>query len=485
MAIGILGYGGYLPHSRLQRSEIVKAHRWYAPGLASLGQGERTMANWDEDTITMAVEAARDSLANFDPDDINALYMASTTYPFVDRLNCGVVAGALGLPANIAALDIGATQRAATSALAIACRTADSETGAALVVASEHRRAKAGSPLSLTSGDGAAAVIVGQGAVLATYIGHATHTVDFVDHFRSEDQPYDYQWEERWIRDEGYRKILPATVVSLLEMTGASASDIAHACLPAPNAREAAALGKTLGLADGTVVDRLDAVCGDTGAAHPLVLLAQTLQHAKPGQKILVAGFGQGADALLFETTDAVTGYRPRLGISGHLKHRREETNYHKFLAFNGLVELEHGLRAETDRGTQLSTLYRNRDTVTTMIGGKCQKCGALQFPKSKICANPQCRAEDTQVDYPFADMAARLNSFTGDRLTYTPDPPAWYGMVQFVDGGRVMIDFTDVDPGKELTVGMPMRMMFRVKDYDKTRGFRRYFWKAVPQYQD
>ena len=55
--------------------------------------------------------------------------------------------------------------------------------------------------------------------------------------------------------------------------------------------------------------------------------------------------------------------------------------------------------------------------------------------------------------------------------------------MVQFLDGGRVMIDFSDVDPDAELTVGMEMRMMFRVKDYDKNRGFRRYFWKAVPQY--
>ena len=43
------------------------------------------------------------------------------------------------------------------------------------------------------------------------------------------------------------------------------------------------------------------------------------------------------------------------------------------------------------------------------------------------------------------------------------------------------MIDFTDIDADAELGVGEPMRMVFRVKDYDPRRGFRRYFWKATP----
>jgi uncharacterized OB-fold protein len=53
--------------------------------------------------------------------------------------------------------------------------------------------------------------------------------------------------------------------------------------------------------------------------------------------------------------------------------------------------------------------------------------------------------------------------------------------MVQFAEGGRAMLDFTDVDADAELSVGDPMRMMFRIKDYDNKRGFRRYFWKATP----
>jgi uncharacterized OB-fold protein len=77
--------------------------------------------------------------------------------------------------------------------------------------------------------------------------------------------------------------------------------------------------------------------------------------------------------------------------------------------------------------------------------------------------------------------MRATMRSYTADRLTYSVAPPAYYGMVQFEEGGRAMIDFTDIDADAELSVGESMRMVFRVKDYDTRRGFRRYFWKAAP----
>jgi uncharacterized OB-fold protein len=209
-------------------------------------------------------------------------------------------------------------------------------------------------------------------------------------------------------------------------------------------------------------------------------MLAQALESARPGDKILVTGFGQGCDALLFEVTPAITALPPRAGISGALTRRRAEDNYQRFLAFNGLVERDEGIRAEVDKQTGLSTHYRNKDRTQKMLGGKCTVCGASQFPKARLCVTPECGAMDSQVDYPFADRKGRINSFTADRLTYTPDPPAWYGMVQFEGGGRLMCDFTDIPPGHDLTVGTEMRMMFRVKDYDTKRGFRRYFWKAA-----
>jgi uncharacterized OB-fold protein len=150
-------------------------------------------------------------------------------------------------------------------------------------------------------------------------------------------------------------------------------------------------------------------------------------------------------------------------------------------LAINDLVTIEQGLRAEVDKQTGLTTLYRNREMLLGLIGGRCEACDTLQYPKSNLCVNPDCGALNTQVAHSFSNMPCKVNSYTADRLTYSPDPPAYYGMVQFDQGGRAMLDFTDISSDSEVSVGQAMRLMFRVKDYDVARGFRRYFWKAAP----
>ncbi len=476
MAFGILAAGAYIPRLRLQRKAIVDANRWFAPGLASLSNGERAICNWDEDAITMAVEAARDATAGHDRGGLKALYFASTTFPFLDRLNGGLVAEALGMPEELSALDIASTQRCATSVLATAMRAREPS----LVVTAEHRRTKAASSIELTGGDAAAAVVIGEGEPVARLIASAQVTVDFVDHFRTAESVYDYQWEERWIRDAGYMAIVPPVIARCLAAAQLTAGDVTTFCMPAMVPRVVNAVAKASGIVEDAIVDNLHTVCGDTGAAHPLLLMVTALEQAKPGDRILVVGFGQGVDALLFECTGVLATGAGRLGSAGHLARRREETSYLKFLAFNDLIKIERGMRSETDKLTPLSSLWRNRDTVTGMIGGKCAICGTIQFPITRICANPNCNAVDSQEPHPFAEKTGRVNSFTADRLTYSPDPPACYGMVQFAEGGRWMMDFTDVE-ADSLTVGMPMRMMFRIKDIDSQRGFRRYFWKAAP----
>jgi len=481
--VGILAFGAYLPRLRLVRKAVADANAWFNPGLKGLAKGERTMCNWDEDTVTMAVEAARDCLIGQDRGAIAALALASTTLPFEDRLNAGIVLEALSLKPNVNAQDLTASQRAATSGLLTALQMARGGAGPVLVVASEKRRTKAAGPLELQTGDGAAALLIGAGPLVAKLVAHASRTVDFVDHFRGEGSEFDYTWEERWIRDEGYNKIVPAALADLFKATDVKPADIAHFALPCVLPRVAAGIAKKAGMPDAAVRDNLHTVCGETGAAHPLVMLVSALEQAKAGDKILVAGFGQGCDALLFEATENLAKLAPRLGVKGHLARRKEETNYGKFLAFNDLVAIERGMRADVDKATPLSSLYRNRRMLTGFIGGQCKTCGTLQFPKSKVCVNPNCNAFHTQEDHPFADTPAKVQSYTADRLTYSPDPPHYYGMVIFEQGGRTMIDFTDCDPAT-VDVAAPMRMMFRIKEYDPQRGFTRYYWKAAPTSQ-
>lgn len=477
--IGILSFGAYLPRLRLQRKVIAAANNWFAPGLRGLAKGERAMANWDEDAITMAVEAARDCFTGRERADLAQLMLASTTHPYDDRQNAGIVANALNLGSALASLDVTGSQRAGTSALATALAACGGRE--ILVAAGERRLAKAASPQEMNYGDGAAAVLVGAGKPVARLLGTHSETVDFVSQFRARDVSYDYAWEERWIRDEGYMKIVPRAIEALMKATGAKPESVTHFCMPCTLSRVVPGIAKRAEIAEGAVRDALAATCGDTGAAHPLLMLVHALEEAKPGDRILVAAFGQGCDALLFEVTDAIRDLAPRRAVNGSLARRREETNYPRFLAFNDHIVLERGMRAETDKSTPLSTLYRNRDMITGLVGGRCRACGTVQFPRGRYCVNPQCNALDSQDDQPFSDIGAKVMSYTADVLTYSPDPPAYYGMIQFEGGGRMMADFADVDEGK-VEVGMPMRMMFRIKEHDKARGFVRYFWKATPQ---
>lgn len=476
MTVGIEAAGAYIPRMRLPRKLIADANSWLNPALSTSAKGERAICNWDEDAVTMAVEAARDALQGHDRGIIASLSLASTTYPFIDRLNAAIVADALNLSKNVAAIDLSGSQRAATSALQQALRIGCE----ALIVATEKRRAKAASSIEIASGDAAAALVVGARNPFARLIANATETADFVDHYRTPDSEYDYQWEERWIRDVGYMRILPPIIRKCLNDAGVSPSEVAHFCMASLVPRVAGGVAKAVGIPDAAVADDLYAGCGNSGAAHPLLMLVAVLEKARPGERILVAGFGQGADVLLFEMVSPMPKPESRLGVAGYLSRRQQEQQYVKYLANNDMIDVERGMRAEVDKLTPLSALWRNHATVTSFLGGQCRVCGTAQFPKSRICVNPNCNAVDSQDDQPFAEKIGRINSYTADRLTYSPDPPACYGMIQFEGGGRWMMDFTDIDAA-DLDVGRAMRMVFRVKDIDNQRGFRRYFWKAAP----
>src|SRR5262249_20794178 len=234
----------------------------------------------------------------------------------------------------------------------------------------------------------------------------------FVPQFRARDRSHDYAWEERWVRDEGYMKIVPRAVAEVLKQTGTPAAAVTAFVLPCTLSRVVPGVAKKLGVPDAAVRHSLAAVGGDPGAAHPLMMLAHAFEEAKPGDLILVAAFDSGCDALLFRVTDAITSLAPRRGITGALAERREENTYQKYLAFNNLILLDHAMRAEVDRGTPLSLLYRNREMITGLIGGRCRNCGTVQYPKARYCVNPKCKALDSQDPEPFAERRATVMSY-------------------------------------------------------------------------
>ena len=206
-------------------------------------------------------------------------------------------------------------------------------------------------------------------------------------------------------------------------------------------------------------------------------MLVTALEAAAPGDLIVAVGIGQGFDALLLQAGAGLrSAGRP---LADALARKRDETSYVRYLSHRGLLDVDFGMRAERDQRTAHTVAYRKRSALSAVNGGRWQRCGTVQFPQSRVCVNPECRATDTQLPHRLADSKGRVKSFTEDWQAYAARPPYLYGNVEFAEGGNLLMEFTDIEPG-ELKVNDAVRFVYRIKDEDRARGVRRYFWKAT-----
>lgn len=477
MAYGITGFGAYVPRMRIERGAIAAAHAWMNPSLKGVAKGVRAFCSWDEDVITMAVEAGRDCLAGGARAKIDAITLASTTFPYADLSNAVIVASALGLPPETRTANAAGSQRAGTTALIEALRIADGE---ALVIASEKPKTLPGGVAEMQAGAGAAAITTGREGVIAILLSATSQRAHFVDRFRSADQSVDYPWEERWVRDEGYGKQVPSAIKAALVSAGIALGDIHHLILPAPVRGVAATIARQMGF-NGTIAGAFEAAVGYCGVAHGFLMLAETLASAKPGDRILMVGFGQGVDVLLFEATDLCGQPRASRGVAGTVADKFVTNDYLRMLSFYDQIALDWGMRGEKTNKPAITEQYREADQLDTFSAGTCHACGTVQFPVLAYCVNPACAAPSDQfVSTSLADEPATIFTVTSDWLSYHPAPPLAVGFVAFENKARLLMEIVDARP-EQVESGTRLRMVFRIKERDKTRGFNRYFWKATP----
>ena len=472
-AIGIRSYGVFVPRSRIARSAIFDAHAWALPGLKNLGRGERAFCSWDEDAITMGVQAARDCLAADQKQPVDVV-LASTTAPFADLQNASIMCRALRLDASVTSQDVSGSTRAGLRALALALEADGGQQR--LVVAADRRQARPGSTQEFTYGAGAAAFMTGRENLAARYLGRHSVAAAFVDHFRENGEKFDYYWEERWIRDAGVGRIVPSTVAELLKRIDVRADRIAWFGLAGAPAGGDALVAKALGIAEERIVPDLQGTVGDTGAAHSLLLLASALERGRPGDVVVIAAFGLGCEALAFEIADG--GPRPKTGVAAAIANKSLETAYLKMLSFAGELKLDWGPRSETSIKASLSQQYRAAEQLLGFVGGRCDACGQVQFPALPTCV--KCGESANLTPYALCDQPARIATVSADWLQYYPAPPLYVGLVQFDAGARLLMEVVDVPPGG-VEVGMPLRFAFRLKAHDELRHYGRYFWKAIP----
>jgi 3-hydroxy-3-methylglutaryl CoA synthase/uncharacterized OB-fold protein len=459
---GIQSWSAYLPYRRLDRTQI-------APFVGQGGgKGTRTVASFDEDSTTMGVEAARLALRGRDLVPRQLLF--ATTFPaYADRTNATAIHAALRLPDTTAAFDLGASVRSSVGALMLAL------TGGAdpaLVVAGDVRTGLPGSGDEAASGDAAAAFVVGSDAtapVVAELVGTASVTDEFVERWRAPGEQRTKIWDDKF-SEISYVPLGVQAWNTALAAAGLTANDVAAAAVVAPSQRVARSVGGKL---DGVhVIDDLSQTVGNAAAAQPGVLLAALLEQAEPDQVIALLVLADGADVLLFRTTDALASYRPARPLATQLA-AGAALPYGKFLAWRGMLPVEPPRRPEPQR-VSATAAARSDDWKFGFVGSKERDTGVVHLPPARVSRDGEHTDEMDPV--PLADAQGTIVTFTVDRMVYSPSPPVVFAVVDFDGGGRLPVELTDADAG-EIEIGQRVEMTFR-RLY-ATDGIVNYFWKG------
>ena len=463
---GISAYGAYVPRYRLGAE---------TDGWDSAGQ--RSVANFDEDSVSMAVAAAIACLNGREREEIDGLLFATTTPPYAEKQCASIIATALDLRRDIFTADITDVLRAGTTALKSALDSvAAGSAKNVLMVASDNRQGPPKSEAERNSGDGAVAFIISEDAVIAEQAGSYTITENMMDTWRSAGDQFVRSWEDRFAIEEGLERIIGEAISGFMEKEGVSVKDVTKLALYSPDARRHGQLARHLGFQPEQVQDPLFGRMGNTGAAFPLMLLAGALEDGSPDQLLLTVAYGDGSDVLGFRTTSKVGERGHGLGVSGFLDSGQVLDSYETYAKWRNVWLTDSSSRRPDPQSPSVTALWRESDQNIKFHGGVCNQCGYVQYPPQRVCV--ECQSRDDSTPIRLSDKLGTVFTYSLDYLAGTVDTPLAVVVVDYEPGGRVLCMMTDREVG-EVQIGMPVQMSFR--KLRVVNGIHNYYWKAVP----
>ena len=464
--VGIAAFGAYVPRYRL--------------GASTDGWGsrvERSVANFDEDSVSMAVAAGLDCLTGRDRQDIDGLLFATTTPPYAEKGCASIIATALDLRRDIFTADITDVLRAGTTALKQAL---DSVTAGSarqvLVIASDNRQGAPKGEAERNSGDGAAAFIVSNDGVIAELEGSYSISENMMDVWRSAGDQFLRSWEDRFAIEEGLERILGDAIAGFMERQGIAARDVAKLALYGPDGRRHAQLARQMGFAPEQVQEAMFGRLGNTGAAFVPMLLALALEDVIPGQLILAASYGDGSDVLGFRTTPLAGTGAAENGVSGFLNSGKSLDSYETYARWRDVWVTDAASRRPQAPSPSVSALWREGDRNIRFYGATCNQCDFVQYPPQQVCVN--CRARNDSTPVRLSDRPGKVFTYSMDYLAGTTDSPLVIAVIDFDGGGRALCMITDRELD-EIQIDMPVQMSFR--KLRVVNGIHNYYWKAVP----
>ena len=470
---GIISIGAHIPIHRLSRAVIGQS--WESRGMP----GERTVANFDEDSLTMAVAAARNCLKHVAEKKVGALYFATTTAPYMEKQSAALMAAVLSLPEDAQTLDFTNSLRSGTSAFSAAVNAIDS--GAAdtvLVCAADMRIFAPKSSQEMTSGDGAVAFLLGKEDLIAEIDWVDSYTDEIQDVWRLEGERFIRTAEERFVQDLGYARVVRNAVAKTLKKRNVKPEQFSKVC---GNFTDPKSIGKVMAKVgfnpDEQLQAELNQGVGDTGAAMSLLNAAHALEGAAAGQSILVTGYGNGCDVVSIRATEKIGSFRFARKIGDQVNQKIMMSSYNKYLIWRNLIDVAQTPRPPlVERQPTPPAQWREVKGELVLNGTRCQECGTAQYPPQRVCMI--CKTKDKMDRYNFSRVSAKVTTFSNDYIMETLDSPVTTTVVDFEGGGRMICDMTDRKL-EEVVVGMELEMTFR-KLYS-VGGINNYWWKCTP----
>ncbi|MGD0145360.1 MAG: hydroxymethylglutaryl-CoA synthase [Nitrososphaerales archaeon] len=313
----ILGYGAYIPLYRIPTSEIARIWK----GGGSGPNTEKAVASMDEDTVTMAIEAARYAMKMAGTTNLGAIFVGTESKPYAVKPTSTMVAQALGQHYTLAA-DLEFACKAGTEAIqAITGLVGSGMIEAGLAVGMDTAQGRPGDDLEYAAASGGAAYVIGKsGKNAVAVIDCSTSFVsDTGDFWRRAHEKYPRHLS-RFTGEPAYFHHIESSVKTLFKETGHKPSDFAYAVFHQPNPRFPVEVATRLGFTMEQIkTGLLNPMIGNTYAGSSPIGLAAVLDEAKPGDKILLASFGSGAgsDAFCIEVLD---GIRKTRGVNPTVK---------------------------------------------------------------------------------------------------------------------------------------------------------------------
>jgi 3-hydroxy-3-methylglutaryl CoA synthase len=439
---------------------------------------ERAVCNFDEDSLTMGVAAALDCIGKMDRSIIDGVYFATTTSPYTEKQVATTIATACDLRPDVFTTDLGNSLRAGTDALRMALDAVKAGSlKNVLVVAADNRVGRVGSDFERNGGDGAAAVLVSNTNVIAELEGAHAITDEMQDVWRSRDDNYLQAWEDRFVLEEGYLRVMALACTECMKKLKLTPKDITKAAYFGPDARRHGELARMLGLDPKTQVqDPLFGSVGTTGTAQALMCLVGALEDGKAGNRLVCASYGNGADTFIFKVTDQISKATGHRAVKKNLASKKMIDKYATYLDWRGILVAEAGARRPPLATPSPSVQLRERDWNIRLYGAKCKTCGTLQYPPQRVCT--KCMAKDNFDKVRLSDKRATMFTYSMDYISGSKDVPLVISIINFEGGGRMLTTLTDRDI-KEIKIGMPLEMAFR--QLHVVSGIHNYYWKVIP----